>query len=207
MGRESGLKLDFPVMNFYDGQTYLVPKTLKVTAVKELNGASICLTSGSTGEVNTADYFRAHNLTYKPVVFQKIEDAEHAYAEGRCDAILGQAANLAALRANLSNPDDHLILPELISKEPMGPVTRGNDRQWSQAIKWIVNALLFAEEKGVTQSNVAELAKNATDPEFDACWALRGPSALMLACPPTSPCAQLLRLATTERFLNAMSAK
>ncbi|HTN98279.1 MAG TPA: amino acid ABC transporter substrate-binding protein [Nordella sp.] len=165
MGRETSLKLDFPVMNFYDGQTYLVPKALNVTAIKELNGASICLTSGSTGEVNTADYFRSRGLTYKPVVFQKIEDAERAYAEGRCDSILGQAANLATLRANLSNPDDHLILPELISKEPMGPVTRGNDRQWSQAVKWIVNALLFAEERGVTQANVAEQVKSAADPE------------------------------------------
>lgn len=165
MGRESGLKLDFPVMNFYDGQTYLVPKSLNVKSVQELNGASICLTSGSTGEVNTADYFRSHGLTYKPVVFQKIEDAERAYAEGRCDTILGQAANLAALRANLPKPDDHVIIPELISKEPMGPVVRGDDRQWSQAVKWIVNALLFAEEKGVTQANVADQAKSATDPE------------------------------------------
>jgi general L-amino acid transport system substrate-binding protein len=165
MGREAGLGLDFPVVNFYDGQAFMVRKDLGVTSARELDGASVCLTSATTGEVNTADFFRANGMTYQAVMFEKIDDSDRAYDEGRCDVDLGQAANLAALRATLANPDEHIILPELISKEPMGPVTRSDDRQWSQAVKWIVNALLFAEEKGVTKANVVEMKDKSQDPE------------------------------------------
>jgi len=165
MSRETALGVDFPAINFFDGQGYMVKKELGVTSVRGLNGASVCVTSASTGAVNTADFFRANNMTYNPVEFQRIEDAQRAYDEGRCDALIGQTANLAALLAMLKNPDDNIILPELISKEPMGPATRSTDRQFSQAIRWIVNGLLFAEEQGITQANVDERVKTAADPE------------------------------------------
>jgi len=165
MGRETALGLDFPVVNFYDGQAYMVKKSLGVKSALQLNGASVCLTSGGTGEVNTADFFRKNKMTYKPVNFERIDDANRAYDQGRCDVALGQSANLYALRATLKNPEEHLVLPEYISKEPMGPVTRGSDRQWSVAVKYIVHALLFAEEAGVTQANVEGMVRTAGDPE------------------------------------------
>jgi general L-amino acid transport system substrate-binding protein len=165
MSRETALGFDFPAINFYDGQGYIVHKELNVHSIQGLNGASICVTSAGTGAINTADYFRSHKMTYKPVEYQRIEDADRAYDEGRCDALIGQIANLAALRATLKNPDAHVILPEMISREPMGPVTRSSDRQFSDAVRWIVNGLLFAEEKGITQENVDRIAASATDPE------------------------------------------
>ena len=165
MSRETGLGLDFSTVNFYDGQAYMVRKNLGVTSTTQLNGASICLTSATTGEVNTADYSRKNRMTYKPVMFERLEDSHRAYDEGRCDAVIGQSANLYALRAELKNPAEHVVLTPYISKEPMGPVTRGSDRQWTMAVKYIVQALLLAEELGVTQANVQEMAKNANDPE------------------------------------------
>jgi len=165
MGREAGLKFDFPVMNFYDGQAFMVRKDLGVGHASELDGASVCLTSGTTGEINTADFFRNNNISYQSVQFEKIDDAHRAYDEGRCDVVMGQAANMAALRATLKDPDNHIILPPIISKEPMGPVMRSDDREWTQAVKYIVYALMAAEEKGVTQANVEEMARSSTDPE------------------------------------------
>lgn len=165
MGREAALGLDFPAINFYDGQAYMVRKKLGINSALQLNGASICMTSATTGEVNTADFFRKNRMAYKPVMFERIEDSYRAYDEGRCDAALGQSANLYALRAELKNPAEHSVLQPFISKEPMGPVTRGSDRQWSMAVKYIVHALLLAEETGVTQANVQEMAKSASDPE------------------------------------------
>lgn len=165
MSRETSLGLDYPAINFYDGQGYMVRKNSGVKSTKELDGAAICLTSATTGEVNTADYFRKHKMTYKAVMFERIDDSNRAYDEGRCDAAMGQTANLYALRATLKNPNEHVVLPELISKEPMGPVTRGNDGQWSKAVRFIVHALLAAEEHGVTQANVENMARNSNDPE------------------------------------------
>jgi len=166
MSRETNLALDYPAVNFYDGQAYMVRKNLGVKSALELNGASVCLTSASTGEVNTADFFRKHGMSYKPVIFERIDDSNRAYNEGRCDVAMGQSANLYAWRATLKNPNEHVVLPEFISKEPMGPVTRGNDRQFTMAVKFIVHALMLAEEKGVTQANVEQMARDPkTDPE------------------------------------------
>jgi general L-amino acid transport system substrate-binding protein len=166
MSRETNLGLDYPAVNFYDGQAYMVRKNLGVKSALELNGASVCLTSASTGEVNTADFFRKHGMSYKPVIFERIDDSNRAYNEGRCDVAMGQSANLYAWRATLKNPNEHVVLPEFISKEPMGPVTRGNDRQFTMAVKFIVHALMLAEEKGVTQANVEQMARDPkTDPE------------------------------------------
>lgn len=174
MSRETKLGLDFPAVNFYDGQAFLVRQRLGVKSARALNGASICLTSGTTGEINVADYFRANKMTYQAVMFERIEDADRAYDQGRCDAVTSQAANLAALRATLKNPAEHVVLPELISKEPMGPVTRSTDRQWSQAVKYIVNALFFAEEKGITRANVDATVKQASDPEVQRLLGVTG---------------------------------
>lgn len=165
MSRESKLGIDFPALSFYDGQTYLVRKELNVHSVKDLAGAAICVTSGGTGAVNTADYFRAHGLTYKAVVFQRTEESNRAYTEGRCDAIIGQTANLAALRAVLKDPDNHVMVPEMISREPMGPAVSAADRQFSQVVRWVVNGLILAEAKGITQANVEEMAAKSTDAE------------------------------------------
>ena len=174
MGRESGLNLDFPAVNFYDGQAFMVRKELGVKSATELDGASVCLTSGTTGEINTADFFRKNNMTYNPVQFEKIDDAHRAYDEGRCDVVMGQAANMYALRATLKKPEEHIVLPEMISKEPMGPVTRSDDRQWTQAVKYIVYALLAAEEKGVTQANVDDMMQNSKDPEVQRMLGVAG---------------------------------
>lgn len=174
MSRETKLGLDFPAVNFYDGQSFMIRKSLGVTSARELDGASVCLTSATTGEVNVADYFRRHGMSYQAVMFEKIDDADRAYLQGRCDAISGQSSNLAALRATQNRPDEHVVLPETLSKEPMGPVTRSSDRQWSMAIKYIVNALLLAEEKGLTQANVEAQAKSSSDPEVQRLLGVTG---------------------------------
>lgn len=165
MGRETKLAFDFPAINFYDGQAFMVRRDLQLRSARELDGASVCLTSGTTGEVNVADFFRTNDLVYRAVMFEKIDDADRAYDEGRCDTVTSQSANLAAHRALLADPDAHVVLPGLFSKEPMGPVTRADDREWSQAVKYIVHALVLAEEKGVTQATVDEIAETSRDPE------------------------------------------
>lgn len=174
MSRETKLGLDFPAINFYDGQAILVRKSLGVTSARELDGASMCLTSATTGEINVADYFRRHGMTYQAVMFEKIDDADRAYLQGRCDAISGQSSNLAALRATQNRPDEHVVLSEILSKEPMGPVTRSSDRQWSMAVKYIVNALLVAEEKGLTRDNVEAQAGSSSDPEVQRLLGVTG---------------------------------
>jgi len=166
MRRETKLALDFPAINYYDGQAFMVRRELQLNSAHELDGASVCLTSGATGEINVADFFRKTDMTYRAVTFEKIDDSDRAYDEGRCDAVTSQSANLSAHRALLSEPEAHIVLPELISKEPMGPVTRSSDRQWSQAVKYIVHALILAEENGVTKANVDVLVQTTRDPEI-----------------------------------------
>ena len=166
MGRETKLAFDFPAINFYAGQAFMVRRDLGLQDARELDGASVCLTSGTTGEVNVADFFRTNGMTYRAVMFEKIDDADRAYDGGRCDTVTSQSANLAAHRALLADPDAHVVLPELFSKEPMGPVTRADDRQWSQAVRYIVHALVLAEEKGVTRANVDEVVRTSSDPEI-----------------------------------------
>jgi general L-amino acid transport system substrate-binding protein len=157
------LGLHFAGVNYYDGQGFMVPKG-KITSAKQLKGATVCVQSGTTTEKNLTDYSRANNLNIKPVVFEKVEAATGAYFAGRCQAYTTDASGLASVRnKEAKNPADHLILPELISKEPLGPSVRRGDDEFFAIARWVLFALLEAEEYGVTQANVDQM-KSSTDP-------------------------------------------
>jgi general L-amino acid transport system substrate-binding protein len=163
--RDSSLGLSFTGVDYYDGQGFMVRKALKVNSALELNGASVCVQQGTTTELNLADFFRAHNMQLKSVTFATANEAVKAYDAGRCDSYTTDASGLYAERLRLANPDDHIILPEIISKEPLGPVVRQGDDQWFTVVKWVLFAMLNAEELGITQANVDDMAKS-TNPEI-----------------------------------------
>lgn len=155
--RDTSNGLNFTAVNYYDGQGFMVPKSLGVKSAKELDGATVCVQTGTTTELNMADYFRANNMKLNPLTIEAFEEVNAAYASGRCDAITSDASQLAAIRANdLPNPDDHVILPELISKEPLTPAVRHGDDQWFDVVKWSIYAMIDAEEQGITSANVDE---------------------------------------------------
>lgn len=160
MTRDASLGLLFTGVNYYDGQGFLVRKKLGVNSALQLNGASVCTQQGTTTELNLADYFRANNLKYEVVAFATSDETVKAYDAGRCDAFTTDASGLYAERLKLTNPDEHLVLPEIISKEPLGPAVRNTDPQWFNLIKWVHFAMLNAEELGVTQANVDEKTKS-----------------------------------------------
>ncbi|MCO5092966.1 amino acid ABC transporter substrate-binding protein [Bosea sp. (in: a-proteobacteria)] len=160
MTRDASLGLLFTGVNYYDGQGFLVRKKLGVNSALQLNGASVCTQQGTTTELNLADYFRANNLKYEVVAFATSDETVKAYDAGRCDAFTTDASGLYAERLKLANPDDHIVLPEIISKEPLGPSVRNNDPQWFNLVKWVGFAMLNAEELGVTQANVEEKLKS-----------------------------------------------
>ena len=162
--RDTDLGFEFVGVNYYDGQGFMVRKSLGVSSALELNGASVCVQTGTTTEKNLADYFRSNNLELKSVVFETNEQARQSYDEGRCDAYTTDASGLAAERSVLSVPDDHIILPEIISKEPLGPLVRHGDNAWGDIIRWTLNAMVIAEEFGITQANVDEM-KSSDNPE------------------------------------------
>jgi len=165
MSRDTQLGLDFPVINYYDGQGFMVRKKLGVSSAKELNGASICTQQGTTTELNLADYFRANNMKYEVVAFATSDETFKAYDAGRCDAFTTDASGLYAERLRASAPDDHIVLPEIISKEPLGPAVRHGDNQWGDVVRWTHYAMLNAEELGVTKANVEQM-KNSENPEI-----------------------------------------
>jgi general L-amino acid transport system substrate-binding protein len=165
MSRDTQLGLDFPVINYYDGQGFMVRKKLGVSSAKELNGASICTQQGTTTELNLADYFRANNMKYEVVAFATSDETFKAYDAGRCDAFTTDASGLYAERLRASAPDDHIVLPEIISKEPLGPAVRHGDNQWGDIVRWTHNAMLNAEELGVTKANVEQM-KTSENPEI-----------------------------------------
>jgi general L-amino acid transport system substrate-binding protein len=159
--RDTDLGFDFAPIVFYDGQGFMVAKKLNVKSAKELNGATICVQPGTTTELNMADYFRSNKMDYKPVVIEKIDEAVGAFFSGRCDAFTTDSSALAAVRVGrASNPDDYVILPERISKEPLAPVVRQGDDQWHDIVDWVIFAMMEAEEKGITQKNVDEMTKS-----------------------------------------------
>jgi general L-amino acid transport system substrate-binding protein len=156
--RDTALGFNFAPTTYYDGQGFMVPKALGVKTAKELNGATVCVQPGTTTELNLADYFRAQGMQFKPVVIEKLEEVNAAYFAGRCDVLTTDASGLASVRATVAqNPDDHIILPEIISKEPLAPAVRHGDDQWFDIVKWTVYALLEAEEKGVSSTNVDQM--------------------------------------------------
>jgi general L-amino acid transport system substrate-binding protein len=154
----------FPAVTYYDGQGFMVRKKLGVNSATELDGASICVQQGTTTELNLADFFRTHNKKYEPVVFATADEAVKAYDSGRCDSFTTDGSQLVSERLKLGTPDDHIILPEVISKEPLGPTVRQGDDQWFNLVRWTAFAMLDAEELGVTQKNTEEMSKG-TNPE------------------------------------------
>jgi general L-amino acid transport system substrate-binding protein len=159
LSRQTG-GMFFTGINFYDGQGFMVRKKLDVASALKLDGASVCVQQGTTTELNLSDYFRANNMKLEAVVFATDEEATKAYDSGRCDAYTTDASGLYSERLKMSNPDDHIVLPEIISKEPLGPSVRKDDVQWFQIVQWTHYALITAEELGVTQANVDEKLKS-----------------------------------------------
>ena len=159
--RDTQLGLNFAPTTYYDGQGFMVNKKLGVKSAKELNGATVCVQPGTTTELNLADYFRANKMQFKPVVIEKLDEVEAAYFSGRCDVYTTDASGLAATRVSKApNPADQVILPEIISKEPLAPAVRHGDDEFFDIVKWTVYALLEAEEKGITSKNVDEMLKS-----------------------------------------------
>lgn len=162
--RDASLGLHFTAVTYYDGQGFLVPKKLKLTSAKQLKNAEICVQSGTTTEKNLSDYFKAQGIKIKPVVFEKFEASIKAFFSGRCQAYTTDASALAFIRSKEApKPDDYQVLPELISKEPLGPAVRRGDDEWFAIVKWVIFALIEAEEYGVTQGNI-EAMKASTNP-------------------------------------------
>ncbi|MDO9637268.1 MAG: amino acid ABC transporter substrate-binding protein [Pseudotabrizicola sp.] len=163
--RDTDLKMDFVGVNYYDGQGFMVRNDLGVSSAKELNGATICIQTGTTTELNLADYFKANNMTYTAVPIETNAEGEQQYLAGACDAYTTDASGLAATRAAFADPENHVILPEIISKEPLGPAVRHGDSEWGDVIRWTMNALVAAEEFGITSANIDELATSSQNPE------------------------------------------
>ncbi len=163
--RETTNGLNFVQVNFYDGQGFLIPKKLGVKSAKELVGATVCVLPGTTTELNAADFFRKNNMDWKPVVIEQTAELNKAFFAGRCDCLTSDASQLAAQRSVAPNPADYMVLPEIISKEPLAPVVRHGDDQWYDIVNWTVMALIQAEEFGITSKNVDEMLKSK-DPQI-----------------------------------------
>ena len=165
--RDTKLGLNFAGVNYYDGQGFMInaKKLPGVNSALQLSGASVCVQTGTTTEKNLADYFAANKMEYNPVVFEKLEEVNATYDQGGCDVYTTDQSGLYSIRLTLAAPDDHVVLKEIISKEPLGPAVRQGDDQWLDIVKWVSNALIVAEELGVTQANVDEM-KNSPNPEI-----------------------------------------
>ncbi len=179
--RDTDLKFDFVGVNYYDGQGFMVPKALGVSSAKDLDGATVCIQTGTTTELNLADYFRTNNISYQPVPIQTNAEAQQQYLAGACDVYTTDASGLAATRATFEAPGDHILLPEIISKEPLGPLVRHGDNDWGDIAMWTLNALISAEELGITSANVAELSAAPTDnPEINRLLGTEGDLGAMI---------------------------
>ncbi|MFD2206988.1 amino acid ABC transporter substrate-binding protein [Kiloniella antarctica] len=157
MKRDTKEGVDFTTVVFYDGQGFMTRKSLGVKSAKELNGATVCVTSGTTTELNLADFSRANNIEFEPVVFEGKKEAVNAYRSGRCDALTTDNSQLASFRTTMKDPSAHIVLPDVISKEPLAPLVKHGDNQWKDLVTWTINGLITAEELGVTQKNVTNL--------------------------------------------------
>ena len=179
--RDTSLGLNFVGVTYYDGQGFMVPKKLNVKSAKQLNGATICVQPGTTTELNLADYFRASKMSFKPVVIEKLEEVTNAYFSGRCDVFTTDVSGLVSTRGSrATNPADHIILPEVISKEPLGPVVRHGDDRWFDVVKWSVFAMLEAEEMGLSSKNIDQNL-NSTNPAIQRFVGATGDIGKMLA--------------------------
>ena len=168
LSRDTQLGLNFAATVYYDGQGFMVPKKLGVKSGKELDGAAVCVQPGTTTELNLADYFRANNMKFKPVAIENLQEVNAAFFAGRCDVLTTDASGLAAVLSKdaPNKGNDHMILPDIISKEPLGPAVAQGDEQWTDIVKWTIFALIEAEEYGVTQANVDKTAKDTSNPNI-----------------------------------------
>lgn len=164
MKRDAKQGVDFTTIVFYDGQGFMISKKLGVDSATKIDGATVCVTAGTTSELNLADFGRVHNLELEALVFDGKKEALSAYSTGRCDAFTTDISQLASLRTTLANPNDHMIMPEVISKEPLSPLVRHGDNQWKDIVTWVLNGLVAAEENGITAANVLEMKENSTNP-------------------------------------------
>jgi general L-amino acid transport system substrate-binding protein len=178
--RDVDLKFTFVGVNFYDGQGFMVSKDLGVTSAKELDGATVCIQTGTTTELNLADWFKAQGMSYQPVPIQTNAEADQQFQAGACDAYTTDASGLAASRATYEDPSAWIILPEIISKEPLGPLVRQGDDQWADVVRWTLNALIAAEEYGITAANAEEMATTSENPEVKRLLGTEGDLGSML---------------------------
>jgi general L-amino acid transport system substrate-binding protein len=179
--RDTSLGLNFVGVNFYDGQGFMVPRKLNVKSAKQLNGATICVQPGTTTELNLADYFRANRMTFKPVVIEKLEEVTNAYFSGRCDVFTTDVSGLVSVRGSRApKPEEHVILPEVISKEPLGPAVRHGDDRWFDVVKWSLYAMIEAEEMGLTSKTIDQ-ALASKDPAVQRFVGASGDIGKMLA--------------------------
>ena len=178
--RDVDLKFTFVGVNYYDGQGFMVPKALGVSSAKELDGATVCIQTGTTTELNLADFFRVNNMSYEPVPIETNAEAQQQYLAGACDVYTTDASGLAATRATFETPGDHVLLPEIISKEPLGPLVRHGDDDWGDVVRWTLNALISAEELGISSANIEELSKGTNNPEINRMLGTEGTLGEML---------------------------
>ena len=163
--RDSAMGLNFTGVTYYDGQGFLVNKSLGVSSAKELDGATVCIQAGTTTELNLADYFRANNHKYTPITYDTSDESAKSLESGRCDVLTSDQSQLYAQRIKLAKPDEYVVLPEVISKEPLGPLVRQGDEEWFDIVRWTLFAMLNAEELGVDSKNVEQMAKTAKNPD------------------------------------------
>jgi len=172
--RDVGVKLTFLGVNYYDGQGFLAKKSLGVDSALDLDGASVCIQTGTTTELNLADFFRANNMSYEAVPVEDAAESRECYESGRGDVLTTDASGLAAQRTALPNPNAHVVLPEIISKEPLGPAVRQGDDAWADIVRWVLNATIAAEELGITQRNVDSIGRRTNNPEIKRFLGLEG---------------------------------
>ena len=165
--RDVDLSFEFVGVNYYDGQGFMVPGDLGVSSAMELDGATVCIQTGTTTELNLADFFASNNMSYEPVPIETNAEAQQQYLAGACDVYTTDASGLAATRATFEDPSAHVVLPEIISKEPLGPLVRHGDHEWGDVVRWTLNLLVSAEELGITSANVSELAGGTDNPEIN----------------------------------------
>lgn len=163
--RDAGLGLNFTGVNYYDGQGFLVNRKLDVQSAKQLDGATVCIQAGTTTELNAADYFRANGMSFTPITYDTSDESAKSLEAGRCDVLTSDQSQLYAQRIKLGSPDAYVVLPEVISKEPLGPVVRQGDDEWFNIVRWSLYAMLNAEELGVTSENVEQMAKSTNNPD------------------------------------------
>jgi general L-amino acid transport system substrate-binding protein len=183
--RDTDLRMDFAGVNYYDGQGFMIRKDMGIASAKDLNEATVCIQTGTTTELNLADYFRANDMTYTPLPVATNAEGEQQFLAGACDVYTTDISGLAASRAIYPNPDDFMILPEVVSKEPLGPVVRHGDSGWGDIVRWTLNALISAEELGVTSANVEELSAGTANPEINRLLGSEGSLGAMIGLEPT----------------------